>query len=440
MASYSQILGVLLPKTGPASPAEIAKELGVKVNDVNTPLNRMADKKPPLVSVNEEGNYTITEDGKRELNPITEESEGITEFQQFLNMGKDVGVPIDMARLTANHVWRAGDPNNLDWVLTGLTQQGIRSDLRSRWFHLWRGYLHQPVDEKMQEILKKNRENDVTPGVSPIDSKEATSGSTRLRDYIIDGNNNLLYVGAGNGDYEYADAMKITTLREARLARGANSTVDANGGAKHTQISDATELLEAVQKLSGGNGAKKTVMMVPNEQGGFTMQEIEPGTTITMPAAGNQGAPPAPKSYFFNPKTKQMEEMNPLLPIIIESAPPPPLAPGQKIYIIEDGVMREHDPTKPVVLNPKPPLTAAPQVGMFTIPIGDGKQSGAISLADLQAWQDTLFRIEDHKIKVAHENESHDAKIDIMKTFKDFGVKGVRALGNMQGNEEPEEE
>ena len=109
MASYPQILGILAEKTGPVSPAEIAKDLAVKVNEVATPLKRMVEKKPPLVEMNEEGNYTITEDGKKELNPITEESEQVTESQVFMNYGLKIGAQHAMASWEQDSGVLAGD-------------------------------------------------------------------------------------------------------------------------------------------------------------------------------------------------------------------------------------------------------------------------------------------------------------------------------------------
>jgi hypothetical protein len=430
MATNQEVMAELAKQTGPASRDEIAKAMGCKVNDIATPLKRLTEKDPPLVTTNDEGNYSLTDAGRKELNPVTEESAGITEFQEFLKFGKAVGVSPDIAQLTADHVWRAGDPNNLEWVLTGLTEQGIRKDLRERWFHLWRGYLHQPTSPAMQELLKRNKENDDTTPAVVTDSKEAVKGSTRLRDYIIDGNNNLLYVGEGNGDYEYLDALKITTLREARAAR--IPVAGAEGaGVKSSPINDAKDLLMAVNELNGGNGKRKTVMLIPNEEGGYTLQEIEAGSTVSIPRSGGVAA--APKGFFIDPETNEVKEIDPMKPtIIIKNAPAPQgdrqLAVTKNYLYKEDGSMVEIEAGKPIIIHEAAKNSGS--TSMLNAVTPDGKSI----VIDI----DSYFKLEDHKAKIQREQESHEMKMDFMKTVKDFASKGVKALGHMTPESEEE--
>lgn len=427
MASYQLLLGELAGKTGPASPSEIAKGLNLKPNDVATPLKRMAEKNPPWVTVNDEGEYTITEDGKKEVSPITEESEGITEYQQFLSFGIAVGVPKDIAKLTADHVWRAGDFNDLNWVLTGLTEQGIRKDLRERWFHLWRGYLHQPISPELAELLKQNKESDVTKPPTVTDSKDSVKGGARLRDYIIDASQNPLFVGEGNGDLEYADAVRITTIRAASAARISVAGADGEGGAKGSRITDATELLEALQKLGGGAGKGKTVLMMQTENG-YELKEIEAGSTVTIPRTDGGGKNVPSRTYVVDgEEVREIEAGKPMVIIKKElsgSGDKQPAVTKNFLYK-EDGSMVEIEAGKPIIITQQSkPNNSGTMLNAIT---PDGKSI----VIDI----DSYFKLEDHKAKMEHDKESHDMKMDIGKGLKDLVTKGVKALGNMSDEE-----
>lgn len=72
--------------------------------------------------------------------------------ENFIDLGKRCGVtPDELVGLTADHIWNGGDFKNLDWVATALDQMGIRHDLRNRWYHAWRTYLHLPMPAKADE-------------------------------------------------------------------------------------------------------------------------------------------------------------------------------------------------------------------------------------------------------------------------------------------------
>jgi hypothetical protein len=444
MASNSQILSILVGKPNPLTCAEIAKEMGLKANDVATPLKRMSEKTPPLVSKIESPDgdqWVITEEGKNQITPPTEETEHLTEWQQFNDIGLQIGVAAAQAKLITDHIWTR-DWTDLEWVATGLKEQGLRGDVIIRWTSTWRGKLDMPITPKLKEIFDRVKKNEDPTLPNIKDSSQSDSSTVRLRDYIIDGNNNALFVGEGNGDLEYADAVRISAIRAAGMARS-GSAGDANK--PHSQVDDAIALINAMDKLHGGNGVRKTVMMIPNTAGGFDVQEADAGSTVILPKAPveeNKNAIVPQGAWYMDPNTNEMKQALPGQPIIIYKNPAPSSdgrgfeRPPTIVYH-DDGTYETIAPGSPVILGRVPAKTAVNEQ-MFTIPGEEGKPGGAISLDSLDKWLNTKFKLEQHRQTMQHKEETHKMQMDIGKSLRDLATKGVRALGNMNGDEEDE--
>jgi len=108
---------------------------------------------------------------------------------------------------------REGDFRDLVWVWKGLTEMGIRHDLAQRWWHSWRSYLHQAIPTELAASV----------GVQPPTEKTAEAKAEigkGKRDYILDANGLPLYVGEGVGDLDHDEAIRLSALRQAVLARG----------------------------------------------------------------------------------------------------------------------------------------------------------------------------------------------------------------------------
>lgn len=439
MAANEEVLRTLLGQTAGMSAADIAKEMGVKTSDIANPLKRMLEKEPPWISKNEQDEYELTPEGKKKVVAPTDESEAQTEYQQFLKMGLSVGVTDDAARVAAGHVWNAGDYYDLNWVLEGLTQQGIRRDLRERWFHLWRGYLAKPITPALRDLLDRNRKNDDTTPSVVTDSKDAKVGiGGPLRDYILDAHDNVLYVGEGLGNMEYADAVKISTLRAAAASRIQPNAADVNGS-KGGAVSDAIAIIDAINKANGGNGAKKTLLMVPGENG-YTLQEVDAGSSVVIPRTEQKviEAKENPQGvWYMDPNDNIMKQAAPGQPIVIIKKEPSAgvtgggVAPRSYLYK-EDGTMVEFDPTKPIVIKQAPPAQSSITPTMLNAVTADGKQI----VIDI----DSYFKLEDHKQNMEQKREKHEMNLDFLKTVKDFASKSVKALGRMNGDEEEETE
>ena len=443
MASNEQILEALLSKTSAISMSDLAKELGVKAAEISTPLKRLCEEKPgkpALISVNEEGNYELTDAGRQKINPNTEVSEGLTEGEIFKNYGIRIGVKKDIVSLVQEHVWNGGDPKDLNWVKKALAEMNIASDLAGRWISVWRTYLLRGITSDDTNAAAERGVITENPP-RPTNSKEDGGGTVHLRDYIIDSGNNPIYVGEGIGNLDYGDAVKLATLRAAAKAQ---IPFNENGGGSggESQIDQTSKMYDLIKKISAGDGPKKTTLIIPDGKGGVTIQEAEAGSNIMIPKIpegtgdnnsnnGNRGG----KGYYLDPETNEMKEIDPNKPIVIVrkeviNTGGEKMLPRPKIFVVDNGVLREQDADKPIIIEKNPPPTQTNPGAMFTIPTAGGG-SAAVSLDDLNKWMDVTFKVEDHKRKVARDEENHESLMDVVKTFKDFGTKAVRAASNM---------
>jgi hypothetical protein len=436
MATNAQVLRVLVGKTAPMTTVDVAKELGLKANDVSNPLKRMADKDPPWVTRNENDEWSITEVGKGEAVPPTEESEHMTEYQQFLDIGMQIGVPLDQAKLCTEHIWRAGDYGDIEWVAQGLAEQGVRKDMLSRWVNTWRGVLKVPMTMRTRQIVEQVRKDGDTTLPPVTNSKDVATGNSRLRDYILDASNHPLYVGEFCGDLEYADALRLSSIELAKQARLPINNTDVTGGGKGGAVSDALAIIDGMKKLGGDGEHKKTLLMIPGENG-YTLQEVDAGSSVVIPKTetkGNDGRNDSQGVWYMDPNDNQMKQAAPGQPIVIIKKESPGgggngnIAPRSYLYK-EDGSMVEFDPTKPVVIKQAAPVAPASGPTMLNAVTADGKP--------IQIDIDSYFKLEDHKAKMQRDQESHEVKMDIAKGLKDLVSKGARALGHMgEGVEE----
>jgi len=285
MATREQILEILVSESGPVNQAMMSEKLGERISSFSTQLGRMVDQ--GLVEKNEQKEFSITEEGRafalREAEvrqaagvggtdgtlPPTEESLKTTEYQTFIELGKITGVaPLALIGQTANHIWRGGDFRDLAWVWKGLTEMGIRPDLAQRWFHSWRSYLHQAIPPGLAS------KTGTSLGVEEetIAGKEETAAGKGKRDYILSGNDTPLYVGAGLGDLDYEDAVRLSTVRAAALARG--GTQGGHPATPGTMADDMAKVFNAVKEFIGPQSKGKSYIVKPGEKG-YMVEEVE---------------------------------------------------------------------------------------------------------------------------------------------------------------------
>jgi len=441
MATKEQILEILVGETGPTNQAMLSEKLGEPISSFTTQLGRMVQQ--GLLEKNEQKEYTVTEEGRSSalraaeaakaaglgtgaetLEP-TEESLKTTEYQQFLEMGRVTGVvPMALIAQVATHIWRGGDFRNLVWVWKGLTDMGIRSDLAQRWWHSWRSFLRQAVPEELAGVVSPPQTL-----AEKATAKGEAAGKGK-RDYIIGPNDTPLYVGEGLGDLDYEDAVRLSTVRAAALARGVPQGQPGQPTTPASMADEAIKIINAVKDTMGPQAKGKSYIVKPGEEG-YVVEEVEEGkpTLIATPGRGNTNPSPS----FFVDSDGSIEELAPGKPLVIMKQPPPPSSPG-KTFIVrqtaEGMVAEEFDVGKPIIINAPAPSQGASLPPMLPFPvIGDDGQpvydkDGKPVYANIEPMMKWMGFQSDQR----RADERHQALMGLAKTVKENLGDGVTAL------------
>lgn len=417
MATKEQIFGLLAGASGPMSRVEIAKEVGEEYQRFQTQLDRY--EKQGLVENVGEHHYVLTEKGREEslaegafkdivaarAEGQTEETLGSTEYQQFIKLGKATGViPLALIVQTADHIWNGGNYTDLTWVALGMQQMGIRQDLRTRWFHSWRSYLKQGLPENLPaEFL-------TPPGGKSEESPGARPGK---RDYILGLDDLPTYVGEGMGDLDYKDAVDLSKIRTVRKKdAGAPASVGS-------MAEEVTKIFTAFKELMGDKVAGKSYVVTQGDEG-YEVQEVDPNKPWVVPQASG---PKTAKSFFVD-KDGTVQELDPNRPmVIVKEAPTPALGGLSTQYLIDGktGALTEVKPGQPIIIK----MESAPASQATPIHLTD--KDGNPMIMDLS----TLIRLEDHRDQQKRDQESHDTKMEIAKTFKELLEKAGKAMSHM---------
>ena len=162
MATKEQIFKALAPFQDKGVDRKIlGKGIGEDYRHFQSQLDRLVKRGLLRESHHQ---YILTENGRKELaemlHPDLDESleekvSEITDYQQFIRLGKLIGViPMSLIKVTTEHIWACGDYRDLKWVAEGLQQVGIRRDLASRWLYAWGAHLKQPLPMDLPQGLK----------------------------------------------------------------------------------------------------------------------------------------------------------------------------------------------------------------------------------------------------------------------------------------------
>lgn len=417
MPSKAQILNILASDSTEATPLhrnKLADKLGENsYRTFQTQLDRF--EKQGLIDGNPDHEYWITDVGMKELSDqsmVAEETDeeklGTTEYQRFIHLGKITGVsPPELIKQTADHVWNGGDFTDLDWVARAFQEMGVRQDLRNRWWHSWRTYLHQPMPSSMPTAISE--------GEAKTEGKVSTKREGKgRRNYILDADDKPVYVGDGLGDMDYEDALDLARIRAGRSSR-------TTAGAPQTPGSMADEMVKmfgAFQQFMGDKAQGKSYMVRQGESG-MEVEEVEPGRpmVVSSPQGNNKPNP----TYFVGPDG-EVQEVQPGQPIIIKQ-PSPPASNGGVQYLIDKatGQVQQVQPGQPIIIQSQPQ-----QQSPYT-PIQMKDKDGNPMVLDLS----TFIRLEEHREKQRRDEESHEVKMEIAKGFKDMLGKASTALGHV---------
>jgi hypothetical protein len=309
----------------------------------------------------------------------------------------------------------------------------------SRWVNTWRGVLKVPMTMRARQIVEQVRKDGDTTLPPVTNSKDTAIGNSRLRDYILDASGHPLWVGEGCGDLEYADAVRISTIDSAARARIPINNADVSGGQKGGAVSDALAIIDGMKKLGGDGGAKKTLLMIPGPEG-YTMQEVDAGSSVVIPKTDTKDSDGKDKPqgvWYMDPNTNEMKQAAPGQPIVIikkevsgggnnnTNVPP------RNFIYKEDGTYQEIDPSKPVFIQSRKQTTS----DILSIPGDDGKPM-PISIDALDKYFDQKIKLEAHNAKMVRDQETHEVQMDAIKAAKDVAIKFARAFGHAGGDEE----
>jgi len=428
VATKEQIFGILAGASAPMSRVELGAKIGTDYRSFQTQLDRWVKQK----TLEDAGDhhYVLTDTGREEAlqdefkeipgeempgaskgegdetqaavgkgeKDETQATAGTTEYQQFLRLGKNVGVvPLSLIKVTTEHVWDGGKYEDLKWVAQALQDMGIQRDLANRWLHAWGSHLKQPLPAELPTYFTSPEEK---KGESVEVERKKGIGK---RAYIIDNTDSPLWVGEGMGNLDYQDAVDISKLRAAARVDRSGSHREGPGEALATKAvekvigdmnrepappGDETEKVitqfKAIKALLGdgksesGNDMEKVIAVIKAVREMFP--ENKPQVTPAQPST----------QYLIDKQTGSMQQITPGTPIIIQTSPQNPYIPVQ---MDKDG-------------NPVVP-------------------------SNLETW----LRLEDFKGEQSRKQESHEVRMELAKSFKDSLTKVGKALANM-GEEE----
>jgi len=423
MATKAQIFGVLAAASGPMTRVQLEEKVGVSYRKFQSQLDDWV--KEELLQDTGDHNYVLTDKGRDEALKLgefrdledesgkepglgtkdTEESMATTEFQQFMRLGKQIGVvPLSLIKVTAEHVWNGGDFRDMKWVAQAMIEMDIRKDLRGRWFHAWRAKMHQPIPTDLPAEFADTQDKK---------TEEKKEEKTGKRDYIISEDDLPVNVGEGSGDMDYKDAIDLAKIRAARRkdtgVAGNTSTVD--------------DAIKIVNLVTGGKSAGKSWVVKPGE-GGYSVEEVESGKPLIIPPDSTRTGP----SYLVDGEGK-VQEIEPGRPVVIVKEAPKVTGVPSSHYVIDKatGQMTEVAPGQPIIIVKD--NTPAPGSQLSPIQVTD--KDGKPMVLDLS----TFIKLEEHRDKQRRDDETHETRIEIAKTFKDLLSKAGKALSHM-GEEE----
>lgn len=426
MASKQQVFNVLAAASGPMSRVQIAEKVGEEFRKFQTQMERwmgagfIEDKGDEHYVLTEKGREKALEAGEfkdielepglqKEESEETEVSLGATEYQKFLQFGKRIGVtPLNLIKVTADHIWDGGDYKDLVWVAKGMQEMDIQRDLRGRWFNRWRSYLKQGIP------------TDLPPEFFPSEHKmtdEKGDGQkekgTGKRDYILDEEDKPAFVGEGNGDLDYKDALDLSKIRNTR-----RNTVPQTAGSMAEEVG---KMFATFKEIMGDKAEGKSWVMRQGEDGNIQIQEAEPGHPMVI--SYPQGNKPQP-TVLVNPDG-DVQEVQPGQPIIIKQ--PAPVQPSQSMQYLIDrhtGDMQQVQPGQPIIIQTTPP-------NLMT-PIQFDQEGNPMTPPNLETW----FKLENWKVDQQRKQESHETKMEIAKGFKELLKKAESAVSHIAEGEE----
>jgi len=433
MASRRQILGIMAGASAPMGRAEMEEKVGESYRGFQTQLNRW--ETDGLIEDKGDHHYVLTEKGRNatleaefadipEDDPAkvledkkggekeeTQHTTGSTEFQQFLRLGKSVGVvPLDLIKVTGNHVWDGGDYKDLKWVAVALQGMGIQRDLASRWLNAWGSHLKLPPPADLPTSYLPEDERKIE------EKRQAgRKDGAGLRNYILTEDNIPIHVADYKGDMDYEDVMELAKIRNTR-GKG-----DGHPASAGSMADEVAKIFGAFKEIMGEKAVGKSYIIKPGEDG-YQVEEVDPNKPVLIP----QGPAVKPPVSYFVDNDGKVQEVPQGQPLIIMKDPPKPASTGPQYLINQrSGEVTEVTPGQPIIIK----MESAPASQSQPLQMKD--KDGNLMVLDLS----TYIRLEEHREKERQAEESHQVKLEIAKGFKDLLKNAQSALSHM-GEEE----
>lgn len=308
-----------------------------QVDDIieNHDLDRRPD--PPPLPRQEEPEY---DEFPREGRKKSLEEMGLTEYQLFMRMGKQMGgMTHDKVAGIAEVVF-GQDPYNLEKVWEVLSGMNVPIDLRKQWFWLWQTYLKGAKNIDVPDSLR----NQVNPPEkrTPEQVKEMQA---KGKDWDItqDPETGIWMsanVGGGLGEFTFPEANKEVIARNTALT----SLVRNSGGFPQEPVSQL--LTSLAPYLNQGNGGGDSVSAVLTALAPYLNREGNGDNTVALITALipllTQQTNGAKGPSFIEQLPMYAEALRTFSPIVrsvlgIPTAPAAPQQPQQTAISLVDG-------------------------------------------------------------------------------------------------------
>jgi len=416
MASKEQILGELAKASGDLSRQQIEEKVGESYRRFQTQLDRW--EKQELIQDVGDHHYVITDKGRGELESgevitvddgdvsggarsiaeeISDGSHTITDKEKFIQLGIDAGMTNkSLLRGTTTLIWNRGDPRELDSVWQGFNEANIDKDIAKRWFNFWAAH------------IKKEVPLNIAKEVSGSGGTKEKSGKDKLLlTHDMDSYGNPIYVGEGQGALTHEEAFELAKIRSAAKGR-------VEGQAKSESPGDSLAV-KAVEKVIGDMNREPAPPGDETEKMISQFRALKELLGEGKPESGND----IEKTIAIMKTMRELfPENKPQIPAVSPSR--------QMLYDKRTGEVTEVAPGQPVII-----MRENTSVSQST-PIQVKDKDGNPMVLDLS----TYIKLEEHKEKQRRDEDSHQVKMDIAKTFKEALNKAGKALANMGEGEE----
>lgn len=377
MSLANDILELLSERGAPVKTSGLVEKLNKPGSSIRAETTRLKQK--GLIEGDGEEGWVIAEAGEKKVKTggirPTMIEEGVTPRQKFEAIGTQIGIKEERIAVATDIVW-GGDYEDLKWVWDALGQADIRDDLRKVWVNAWRAYLRKAIPLELETELTR------APKEGPGERERARKPS---REYILV-DDEPVRVGESIGDYTLQDAKDILSIRalKSRFSGGGQSGAPPPGATE--KISD---LLTALAPYINKEADSATLREILADKLALQKQEI-------MSHMPQQAQTAQPKTFI-----EQIADLAQVMSTLKDAGP----------------VIRS------ILGFPEP--SSNPQSTIVPVKMMD--KDGNPVIFD----PETYFMLEDHRDKRRREEESHQAKMAITKSFKDLLNTAANAAGHI---------